>query len=288
VPGRSPTHAGLAARLAQIAGWRTATRDDAAVASELHQTRALDRIHGINEAAFFDELFCHIREIGAWPLLEALDPDHRSGPLHPFLQRVLFTIMRCVGGVQSMLATYDVLLTDERLMGLLGFNAVQVQAGANERGLSRRKKPVDVRGPFSFETVADNIVRIGLDRLVALFNGVIRRLAGPGPSRVERPRRWRRRGEILMAACTENGIRWSLVAPGRTRSEKRGPRPWWESGICLAIGGTRRGPHRSRTRRTFNRSFSTPRWCCALDGAPKDAEKEVVLLMRGEGLPALA
>ena len=178
--GRSETHTGLAGRLAQIAGWRTATRDDAAVASELHQTRAVDRVHSINEAAFFDELFCYVREIGAWPLLEALDPDHRTGPLYPFLQMVLFTVMRCVGGVQSMLATHDVLLTDERLMGLLGFNAVQVRAGANERGLSRRKEPVDVRGPFSFETVADNIVQIGLDRLAALFNGVIRCLATQG------------------------------------------------------------------------------------------------------------
>jgi len=39
--------------------------------------RAVDRVHSINEATFFDELFCYIREIGAWPLLETLDPDDR-------------------------------------------------------------------------------------------------------------------------------------------------------------------------------------------------------------------
>ena len=43
--------------------------------------------------------------------------------------------MRCVGGVQSMLATHDLLLTDEALMALVGFNAHQVQHGANERGV---------------------------------------------------------------------------------------------------------------------------------------------------------
>ena len=46
----------------------------------------------------FDELFHYIREIGAWPLLEGLDPNHREGALYPFLTFVLFTIMRCVGG----------------------------------------------------------------------------------------------------------------------------------------------------------------------------------------------
>ena len=70
-----------------------------------------------------------------------------------------------------MLATRDVLLTDETLMGVLGFNAVQVERGSNERGLSRRTRPVEVRGAFSFETVADNIVEIGADRLAAMFNG---------------------------------------------------------------------------------------------------------------------
>ena len=62
--------------------------------------------------------------------------------------------MGCVGGVQSMLATQEVWATDEALMGWLGFNAAQVQHGSNDRGMSRRTKPVEIRGAFSFETVA--------------------------------------------------------------------------------------------------------------------------------------
>ena len=62
--------------------------------------------------------------------------------------------MGCVGGVQSMLATQEVWATDEALMGWLGFNAAQVQQGSNDRGMSRRTKPVEIRGAFSFETVA--------------------------------------------------------------------------------------------------------------------------------------
>ncbi|MEK6536909.1 MAG: transposase, partial [Actinomycetota bacterium] len=130
--------------------------------------------------AFFDVLFHYIREIGAWPLLEQLDPDDRQGALYPFIRFVLFTIMRCVGGVQSQLATREVLLTDEALMTLLGFNALQVQQGSTERGVSRRTNPVEIRGPFSYETVADNIEKIGRERLEKLFNGAIRCLAAQG------------------------------------------------------------------------------------------------------------
>ncbi len=159
-------------------GWQAATRDDAQVASALHRTRSVDRVHALNEAAFFDELFCYLREIGLMPLLEALDPGDRRGAIYPFLQFALFTIMRCVGGVQSMLATHDVLLTDEALMSTLGFNAVQVEQGSNKRGMGRCKKPVAIRGPFSFETVADNIVRIGPEKLMDMFNGAIRYFRG--------------------------------------------------------------------------------------------------------------
>ena len=170
----------LRSRLADVSGWQTATRDDADVARELHASRSLDSVHSLDETAFFDELFHYVREIGAWPLLEQLDPGERKRALIPFLRFVLFTIMRCVGGVQSMLATHDVLLTDESLMGLLGFNAEQVRNGSNDRGLNRRTLPVEIRGPFSYETAADNLVSIGKDRLAAMFNGVIRCIAKQG------------------------------------------------------------------------------------------------------------
>lgn len=170
----------LRTRLAKLSGWKTATRNDALVAETVRETRSMDDVCPLNESAFFDELFHYIRDIGAWDLLTGLDPKTRERASYPFLQFVLFTIMRCVGGVQSMLATRDVLLTDEALMGVLGFNAAQVRNGANDRGLSRRTKPVEIRGPFSFETVADNLVKVKPEQLAAMFNGFIRRLAAQG------------------------------------------------------------------------------------------------------------
>jgi hypothetical protein len=163
--------------VAELCGWQTANRDDGKVALELHQTRAVDRVYSLNTAAFFDELFEYVREIEAWPLLEQLDPKVREGEFYPFLQLVLLTIMRCVGGVQSMLATHDLLLTDESLMGVVGFNAHQVENGCNERGLDRRTNPVTIRGALSYETVVDNIVALGSQKLEDMLNGLIRCLA---------------------------------------------------------------------------------------------------------------
>lgn len=180
MPREASTREELRTRLAQLTGWRTATRDDVGVAEHLVQTREMDIVHPLGEAAFFDELFQYIKEIGAYGLLESLDPQERRGALYPFIQFVLFTLMRCVGGVQSMLATHDLLLTDQGLMRVLGFNAAQIQHGSTDRGLSRRTEPVQIRGPFSFETVADNIVRIGPQRLAGLFNGAIACLAQQG------------------------------------------------------------------------------------------------------------
>lgn len=170
----------LQTRLAELSGWDTATRNDARVAEELYEKREMDRVHSLSEAAFFDEFFHYLKDIGFWPFMEGLDPETRKGPVYPFIQFVLVTLMRCVGGVESMLATREVLLTDEALMGVVGFNAVQVEQGSNARGLSRRTEPVEIRGALCYETIADAIVTVGPDKLAAMFNGAIRCLAKQG------------------------------------------------------------------------------------------------------------
>lgn len=180
MPRKKPNKEDLRTRLAELVGWETATRDDAAVAHELHETRAMDRIHSLNEAVFFDDFFHYLSEIGVWHLFNDLDPQDRKGAIYPFIQFVLVTIMRCVGGVQSMLATHDLLLTDPAIMEVIGFNAAQVQQGSCDRGLDRLKKPVEIRGALSYETIADNIVKIGPDKLAKMFNEAIRCLAKQG------------------------------------------------------------------------------------------------------------
>jgi len=177
VAAHAQTREDVDTRLSALVGWEAATRDDGKIAQEVYETKTVDSVHALNSAAFFDELFHYIQEIGAWPLFEHLDPNERKAPLYPFMQFVLLTIMRSVGGVESMLAMRELLLTDEALMSVLGFNARQVENGSTKRGLDRQTEPVAIRGALSYETVADNIVRIGPEKLVAMFNGVIRCLA---------------------------------------------------------------------------------------------------------------
>ena len=140
MPRKKTNKEDLRTRIAELSGWQTATRDDGLVAHELYETRSLDRVHSLNEAAFFDEFFHYLKEIAVWPLLEDLDPQDREGPLYPFIRFVLVTIMRCVGGVQSMLATHDLLLTDQAIMDVIGFNAAQVEQGSCDRGSKTPQK----------------------------------------------------------------------------------------------------------------------------------------------------
>lgn len=146
MPSAKKVHREVAERLVQVAGWRTVTRNDAAVVRELYETHAIDNVHALSNIAFFDEFFHYVRELKLWPELEGLDPEKRRRPIYPFIQFVVLTFMRCVGGVQSMLAMRDLLLTDEGLMAMLGFNATQVARGANQRGEDRRREPVEVQG----------------------------------------------------------------------------------------------------------------------------------------------
>jgi hypothetical protein len=180
MPRKKPNKEDMRTRLAELTGWQTATRNEAVVAGELHGKRAIDRIYPLNAAAFFDELFFYIKEMGAWPFFEDLDPQSRQGALYPFIQFVMLTMMRCVSGVQSMLAMHDLILTDTALMDLVGFNAAQVQQGSCDRGMDRRKTPIEIRGAISYETIADNIVAIGPEKLANMFNGVIQCLARQG------------------------------------------------------------------------------------------------------------
>jgi hypothetical protein len=68
------------------------------------------------------------------------------------------------------------LFRDAALMRLVGFNAQQVRQGVCQRGAARRQGP-RTTGPICPDALAENIVKLSLRDLEALFNGVIRALA---------------------------------------------------------------------------------------------------------------
>lgn len=158
--------------------WHTAERDDSKVAHHLFCRKEMDTVYTLDEATLFDFFFHYLREIDVFSLLEDLDPQTREREHIPFLQFVLIYLMRVIGSISKMEPVWELLLTDELLMGLCGFNAYQVKGGSCERGTKLRKTPMpEVRGAVCVDTLAKQIVQITPRRLEHFFNSCIQKLA---------------------------------------------------------------------------------------------------------------
>jgi hypothetical protein len=158
--------------------WHTAERDDAKVADHLYCHKEMDTVYTLDEATLFDFFFHYLREIEVFPLLEELDPERQERKNLPFLQFVLIYLMKVIGSIPKMEPVWELLLTDELLMGVCGFNAYQVKNGSCERGTKLRKGPTpEVRGAICVDTLAHQIVEITPRRLENFFNRCIEKLA---------------------------------------------------------------------------------------------------------------
>jgi hypothetical protein len=157
--------------------WHSATRDEAQVAEHLYRLKEMDTVYTLDEATLFDFFFHYLRQIDVFPLIEALDPGRQKRENIPFLQFVLIYLMKLIGSIPKMEPVWELLLTDELLMGLCGFNAYQVQNGSCDRGNSRRTTPMpDVRGAICVDTLAEHVVEITPKRIENFYNHVIQRL----------------------------------------------------------------------------------------------------------------
>jgi len=158
--------------------WHTSERDESKVAQHLFFRKEMDTVYTLDEATLFDFFFHYLREIEVFPLLEELDPETQKRENLPFLQFVLVYLMKVIGSIPKMEPVWELLLTDELLMGLCGFNAYQVKNGSCERGTKLRKTPMpEVRGALCVDTLANQIVKITPRRLENFFNRCIEGLA---------------------------------------------------------------------------------------------------------------
>jgi len=161
--------------------WHTAERDDATVADHLFHRREMDVVYSMDEATLFDSFFNYLREINVFPLLEHLDPQNQTRKNVPFIQLVLVFLMKVVGSIKTIDEVSDLLLTDELLMSMCGFNAHQVRNGSCDRGTKLRKTPPpQIRGSLCVDTVANHIVTITPRRIENFFNRSIQQLAKQG------------------------------------------------------------------------------------------------------------
>jgi hypothetical protein len=158
--------------------WHTSERNESKVAQHLFCHKEMDTVYTLDEATLFDFFFHYLREIEVFPLLEELDPETQERENIAFLQFILVYLMKVIGSIPKMEPVWELLLTDELLMGLCGFNAYQVKNGSCERGTKLRKRPMpEVRGALCVDTLANQIVKITPRRLENFFNRCIQRLA---------------------------------------------------------------------------------------------------------------
>jgi hypothetical protein len=161
--------------------WHTAERDDAKVAEWLYHRREMDVVYAMDEATLFDSFFTYLQEIEVFPFLDHLDPHTQQRKNVSFIQLVLVLLMKVVGSIKTMEEVSDLLLTDELLMSMCGFNAYQVRNGSCERGLKLRTTPIpEIRGSLCVDTVANHVVTITPRRIENFFNRCIRQLATQG------------------------------------------------------------------------------------------------------------
>jgi len=161
--------------------WHTAERDDAKIADYLYHRREMDVVYAMDEATLFDSFFTYLQEIEVFPLLDHLDPHKQKRRNVSFIQLVLVLLMKVVGSIKTMDETNDLLLTDELLMSMCGFNAYQVRNGSCERGVKLRTTPIpEIRGSLCVDTVANHVVTITPRRIEHFFNRSIQHLAEQG------------------------------------------------------------------------------------------------------------
>jgi len=158
--------------------WHTAERDEAKVADHLFRRKEMDSVFTLDEATLFDFFFHYLREIQVFPFLQEITPKEQQREHIPFIQFILVFLMKVIGSIPKMEQTQDLLLTDELLMALCGFNAYEVRNGSCKRGLKLRNTPVpEVRGAICVDTVAKQIVQITPKRIENFFNQCIKQLA---------------------------------------------------------------------------------------------------------------
>jgi hypothetical protein len=159
--------------------WRSARRDDQAVAQALHAGAGIDALYNLDEAGLLDAFYHYLEQIGFLSLSASLTLPGVKRVLLPVVQFVLLYLLKTLYGIASLNALPPLLFSNVALMRLIGFNAHQVGQGLTRRGDTRRRlRPK--RGPLSPQCLGANICKLGVEHLAALFNGTVRLLVARG------------------------------------------------------------------------------------------------------------
>jgi hypothetical protein len=173
------TREAIAQNLAERLCWQAARRDDSRGARRLYRKQVVEGVYRLDEGALLDDFFHFLHELEVVDWLNDVQGTAVQRVMVPCVQYVLLDGLKTLYGVESMNALPALLFSDEALMRLVGFNAHQVRRGVCQRGAATRQGP-RTEGSICPDTLAENIVKLNLRDLEALFNGVIRALAKMG------------------------------------------------------------------------------------------------------------
>ena len=165
--------------LAERLCWEAARRDDTRIARRLYRKQVSDGVYRLDEGALLDEFFHFLQELGVLELIAQVRGTAIEREMVPCVQYVLLYGLKTLFGIESMNALPALLFSDEALMRLIGFNAYQIHHGVCQRGAAKRQGP-RTEGPICPEALANNIVKLHLQDLEALFNGSLQALAQAG------------------------------------------------------------------------------------------------------------
>jgi hypothetical protein len=160
-------------------GWKTASRDDKGVAQAIAGGEEIEAIHELSEAGLLDEFFVFLEELGIMKELEQLELRGARRVLVPTIQFVLLYLLKVLFGGKSMNELPKVLFSNQGLMKLVGFNAVQIKEGLTKRGDKQRKSKPKA-GPISAQCLAQNICKLDREQMERLFNQMVECLARKG------------------------------------------------------------------------------------------------------------
>src|SRR5215813_12980078 len=170
------TREDVAQNLAERLCWQAARRDDTRVARRLYRRQVVDGSYRLDEGALWDDVFHCLRQLGVLDLLDSVQGKALQREMVPVVQDLLLYGLKTLFGIESMHALPALRFSDEALMRLVGFNAHQVRHGVCQRGATHRQGP-RTTGPIGADALADNVVKLNLRDLAALFNRVIGTLA---------------------------------------------------------------------------------------------------------------
>jgi hypothetical protein len=159
--------------------WHTAQRDDTRVAQAIHDGEELDAVFGLEEVGLLDEFWHFLKQVGIFPLLEAIRIPAIERVLIPVVTFILLYFLRVLLSIESMNALPPLLFTNTAAMTLLGFNAYQIANGFTKRGDALRKNKKK-QGPLTAQCLAQNICKLLPEQMEALLNGVVHKLAAFG------------------------------------------------------------------------------------------------------------